>query len=352
MLGEMMRSKTQKQRLAKNGVEGMPKILVTGGAGFIGSNMVAALLAGGGYQVVVCDQFGSDDKWRNLAKHTVTEFVAPRDMFIWLEMFGDEVEAVIHMGAISSTTEKDVDLILETNHTLSLALMRWCTQNQVRFIYASSAATYGDGSAGFDDSYDPRYLARLKPLNPYAWSKHSVDLHLVARVMANDPMPPQWVGLKFFNVYGPNEYHKGNQRSVACTIFPDAKAGKPVKLFKSHRPDYQDGGQLRDFIHVKDCVQVILWMLANPQVSGLFNVGTGQARSFADLAHAVFAALGKPPSIEYIDMPEAIRDRYQYFTQAEMGRLYAAGYRQPFTSLEEGVRDYVQNYLMQDDPYL
>lgn len=328
----------------------MKRILVTGGAGFIGSNIAGYLADHTDYRVVVADEFGESDKWRNLSKHSIFEIIAPEDVFFWLEGNKADLDVIIHMGAVSSTTETDVDFILEHNFTLSRGLWNWAAQNGKRFIYASSAATYGSGKAGFED--DATALSTLRPLNAYGWSKHLFDQFVsVATRAPHDKVPAQWVGLKFFNVYGPNEYHKGEQASVVEQIFPHAKYGRPVKLFKSHHPDYKDGGQLRDFVYVKDCVRVVMWLLANPAVNGLFNLGTGKARSFADLAAATFVAVGKPAAIQYIDMPEAIRDKYQYHTEARMERLRAAGYTESFYSLEEGVKDYVQGYLAQEDPY-
>jgi len=326
-------------------------ILVTGGAGFIGSNLVAGLAGAGLGPVAVCDMFGHDAKWKNLAKHPVHEVVDPTELPLFLDQCGTAIEAVFHMGAISATTETDVDLIMRTNLTLSQSLWRFCIDADCPFIYASSAATYGDGSQGFADDNDPAALAALRPLNPYGWSKKLFDDFAIAESAAGNA-PPFWAGLKFFNVYGPNEYHKEDMRSVIHKIFPDAATGKPVTLFKSHRPDFEDGGQSRDFVYVKDCAAVISWLADTPDVSGLYNLGTGEARSFKDLATATFAALNRKPNIEYVDTPEAIRDKYQYFTEAKMDRLRAAGYDKPFTSLEDGVMDYVQNYLVKDDPYL
>jgi ADP-L-glycero-D-manno-heptose 6-epimerase len=325
-------------------------IFLTGGAGFIGSNLAAAL-AERGHDVAVCDRFDSADKWRNLAKHELANLVAPEDWRAWLDKHASQVEAVIHLGAISSTMETDIDRLVENNIRLSLGLWDWCAARAVRFIYASSAATYGDGAAGFEDDGSPAALARLRPLNPYGWSKHAVDRRIARMVDRGEVAPPQWVGLKFFNVFGPNEYHKGAMQSVLAQNFARVRAGEPIRLFRSHRNDYPDGGQLRDFIYVRDCVDVMLWLLNHPTVSGLFNLGTGQARTFADLAHALFAALNRPAQIQYIDMPESIRGKYQYFTEAPMERLRHAGYANPFTPLEAGVADYVQGYLNADDPY-
>ncbi len=330
----------------------MKRVLVTGGAGFIGSNIAGTLADRTDYRVVVVDEFGESAKWRNLSKHRIYEIISPGEVFYWLESNKAELDAIIHMGAISSTTEKNVDLILETNFTLARGLWNWAAQNKKRFIYASSAATYGSGEAGFVDDPAVEALAKLRPLNAYGWSKHLFDQFVSIAVSSGaDKRPSQWAGLKFFNVYGPNEYHKGDQASVIEQIYPHAKYGRPVKLFKSYREGYADGGQLRDFIYVKDCVRVVIWLLGHPEVNGLYNVGTGKARSFADLANATFAAVGKPPSITYIDMPEEIRDKYQYFTQADMTRLNAAGYTDAFYSLEDGVKDYVEHYLSKEDPY-
>ncbi len=325
-------------------------IIVTGGAGFIGSNLVAGLEEAIGGDIVVVDRLGTGDKWRNIAKRELAELVEPDGLFDLLERHRGDVEAIFHLGAISSTTETDADLIVRENLTLPMRLWHWCAENRTRLIYASSAASYGDGSDGFDDDMRPEALATLRPLNPYGWSKHLFDRRAV-RLAASGVHPPQWAGLKFFNVYGPNEYHKGSMKSVVAQITPKILAGETAKLFKSHHPDYADGGQLRDFVYVDDCVRVMLWLLETPRVNGLFNLGTGAARSFADLAHAVFAALGQDPRIDYIDMPEAIRDRYQYFTQARMERLRETGYPGQFTPLEEGVRRYVKGFLTSDDPY-
>jgi len=327
-------------------------IIVTGGAGFIGSNVVNALAAQHPGEVVVCDWLEDGDKWRNIAKAELADVIMPEDLEEFLVDYGSDVDLIVHMGAISATTERDADLIVESNIRLTLDLWHWCAEHGVRFIYASSAATYGDGAAGFDDDMAIDALADLHPLNAYGWSKHFIDRRIARLIAQGRKTPPQWAGLKFFNVYGPNEYHKDDMRSVIHKIFPDAAAGKSVTLFKSHRPDFEDGGQSRDFVYVKDCADVISWLAESPNVSGLYNLGTGEARSFKDLATATFAALNRKPNIEYVDTPESIRDKYQYFTEAKMDRLRAAGYEAPFTSLENGVMDYVQNYLVKDDPYL
>ena len=325
-------------------------ILITGGAGFIGSN-IAAALAERGQRVAVCDRLRQADKWRNLAKVPLRELIAPDALQPWLQAHAAEVEAIVHMGAISSTTETDADLVTEVNFRLSLVLWRWCTSLGKRFIYASSAATYGGGEQGFDDNASPEGLARLRPLNAYGWSKHLFDQWVARDLSEGSPQPPQWVGLKFFNVYGPNEYHKGAMRSVVAQKFPLARDDQAVTLFRSDRPDVPDGAQKRDFVYVRDCVAVTLWLLEHPEVSGLFNLGTGQARSFQDVARALFAAVHRPVRIGYLEAPAAVRAHYQYFTEARMERLRKAGYTHPFTCLEDGVRDYVERYLSQADPY-
>lgn len=325
-------------------------ILVTGGAGFIGSNLVAAL-SEQGQEVIVCDWLRQDERWRNIAKHDVADVVAPEQLMAFLAGKGQAVKAIVHMGAISATTETDVDAIVANNIRLTLDMWDWATAQRVPFLYASSAATYGDGEAGFDDAFSCEALARLRPLNAYGWSKHFIDRRIAQLIARGRPTPPQWAGLKFFNVYGPNEYHKGGMKSVIAQNCARVAGGEPLRLFRSYRADYADGGQLRDFVYVADCVKVVLWLLQNPQVSGLFNLGTGEARSWLDLGRALFAALDRPEVIEFIAMPEQIRPKYQYFTQASMGRLRAAGYDAPFTSLEAGVADYVRNYLTASDPY-
>ncbi len=305
-----------------------------------------------GGDLAVIDRLGCDEKWRNIAKRSLAAIVPPEETFAFLDRHTDAITAIVHLGAISATTETDADLIVRSNFRLTLDLWDWCATHRVRLIYASSAATYGDGAAGFEDDPDPAALARLQPLNAYGWSKHATDRRVMALVNRGAPTPPQWAGLKFFNVYGPNEYHKGGMKSVVAHVFPRAVAGEAARLFRSHRPDYADGGQLRDFVWVGDVVDVILWLLDHPQVSGLYNLGSGQARSFRDLAEAVYRALGQEPKIEYVDTPEAIRAKYQYFTQASMTRLRAAGYDRQMTPLEAGVTRYVTEFLAQEDPYL
>jgi ADP-L-glycero-D-manno-heptose 6-epimerase len=328
-------------------------IIVTGGAGFIGSNLVAALEERGRHDLVVCDRLGHGDKWRNLAKRELAAIIPPERLMTFLgdQRWRSAIEAIFHLGAISSTTEPDADLVVQSNFTLTMQLWDWCAEQGVPFIYASSAATYGAGDAGFDDDGSVAGLANLRPLNSYGWSKHLVDRRIARLVEANAPRPPHWAGVKFFNVYGPNEAHKGDMMSLVAKLFPRARAGEKARLFRSHNPAYQDGGQLRDFVYVRDCVDMLLWLYEHPKVNGLFNIGTGKARSFADLAAATFRAVGRAPVYEFIDTPVEIRDKYQYFTEARMDRLRAAGYDKPFTALEDGVADYVTNFLACPDPY-
>ena len=325
-------------------------ILVTGGAGFIGSNVVAAL-AERGEPVAVCDPVGDDDKWRNLAKAELRDVFHPEYLTTWLQQHADRLGAVIHMGAISATDARDSELLVRVNFGLSWQLWQWCAERGKRFIYASSAATYGAGEQGYDDDPSPEALARLRPLNLYGWSKHLFDRRVARAVHDGEKLPAQWAGLKFFNVYGPNEYHKGNMRSVIARNYATAARGDEVMLFKSHRADVADGEQKRDFVYVGDCAEVILWLLDHPAVTGLFNVGTGRSRSFADLVEALFAATGRPARIGYREMPQAMQDHYQYFTEARMQRLRDAGFARAFKSIEEGVGLYVKRYLSQPDIY-
>jgi len=324
-------------------------LLVTGGAGFIGSNVVAALNDAGRADVAVCDALGHEGKWRNLAKRQLADIVPPAELLNWLK--GRRLDAVIHLGAISATTATEGDLVVETNFRMPLRLLDWCTTNPTPFIYASSAATYGDGKQGFSDDPSMGALKTLRPMNLYGWSKHLFDMAVASRVERKEKLPPQWAGLKFFNVFGPNEYHKGTMMSVLARRFDDIRAGRTVQLFKSHREGIADGDQRRDFIYVDDVVRVVMWLLATPSVNGLFNVGTGKARSFKDMMLSAYAALGKSPNIQYVDMPLAIRDSYQYFTEAEVDRLRDAGYNGGFTTLEEAVGLYVQGYLDASDRF-
>ena len=326
--------------------------LVTGGAGFIGSNIVAHLCRAG-HDVVVADTLGdaSTGKWRNLLKHPVRDIIRPDAVLAWIDSDGADLAGIIHMGAISATTAADVDEVVQTNFTFSKCLWDAAVRLQKPLIYASSAATYGDGARGFSDEGGFDAHLQLMPLNAYGYSKKLFDLHVLHASENRRPVPPQWVGLKFFNVYGPNEYHKGPMQSVVAQIAPKVFAGETVELFKSHNPDYADGGQMRDFVSVQDVVQVIAWFMGTPSVSGIFNLGSGHARSFADLTHATAAAMGRVADIHYIDMPQEIRKHYQYFTEANMQKLRAAGYPHPMLSLDDGVADYVQNYLLRPDRY-
>jgi ADP-L-glycero-D-manno-heptose 6-epimerase len=324
-------------------------ILITGGAGFIGSNLQAALVRRG-HETVVVDTLGCDGKWHNLAKHPPARVVQPDELDGFLDSY-PPLEMVFHLGAVSETTAVDGDHTWATNVELSRYLWDWCATRGVPLVYASSAATYGDGSQGFDDDFSLPALERLRPLNLYGWTKHAFDM-LVAKVLTVRQQPPQWAGLKFFNVYGPNEYHKGKMISVVKVKHDEIAAGGPARLFKSDRPGLADGAQARDFIWVGDVVDVMLWLMENPAVSGLFNLGTGRARTYLDLAHAVADAAGQPRKVEFIDMPAILRGQYQSFTQAPMERLRAAGYAATFTPLEEGIRRYVQDHLATPDIFV
>jgi ADP-L-glycero-D-manno-heptose 6-epimerase len=325
---------------------GNTMIIVTGATGFIGSNIVADLNAVGRSDIILVDDLGTESKWKNIAKRRFQDIVLPAELNALLgKLPGGDM--VYHMGANSSTTSFDGDRILLSNFRASKSLWEWCSATQTPLIYASSAATYGDGALGFSDDQSLAALDALRPLNLYGWSKHAFDKWAVAQTAS----PPQWCGLKFFNVYGPNENHKAEMRSLVCKNTAAVAGGQVVKLFKSYRADFKDGHQLRDFLYVKDCTRVMLWLAGQPQNSGIFNLGTGVARSFVDLIQAIALSLGEKVNFEFVDMPESIRANYQYFTQADMHKLAAAGYDQKFHTLEDGVADYVTKYLTQADIY-
>ena len=326
-------------------------LVVTGAAGFIGSVLAAALNEAGRSDLVMVDRFGHDEKWRNIAKRDFFEIVPVEGLHSWLERFGGDVEAIFHLGAISATTFTDADEIIANNLNYSIALWRWCAAAQRPLIYASSAATYGDGTAGFDDAGGIDAFKRLRPMNLYGWSKHAFDLWALRQAAAGSA-PPHWAGLKFFNVFGPNEHHKGDMMSLVAKNYRKVAAGETIRLFKSHRPDYRDGEQRRDFVYVKDCVAAMLWLWRQGRDSGIYNIGTGEARSFLDLMNALGAACGRAPNIEFVDIPPEIRPNYQYFTEAKLTRLRQAGYNAPFTPLEAAVTDLVTHHLAQSDPYL
>ena len=328
-------------------------IIVTGGAGFIGSALVAALNRRGVKDIVIVDELTheeldnkSDERGKNLESLSFADY-AEKTEFLEMVLEGKvewDVEAVLHMGACSDTTETDATYLTKNNYEYTRVLAQWASDADIRFIYASSAATYGDGSKGFSDN--EAEIGKLHPLNLYGYSKQLFDLWA-----QEEGLLEKIVGLKYFNVFGPNEYHKGSMRSFVLKAFGQIQANGKVGLFKSYESEYEDGGQVRDFIYINDAVDMTLFFLDNPQIGGLFNIGTGKARAWNDLAGAVFAAMGKETKIEYIEMPESIRNQYQYFTKAEMGKLCKTGYDKKTMSLEEAIKDYVQNYL-QEGKYL
>jgi ADP-L-glycero-D-manno-heptose 6-epimerase len=326
--------------------------LITGGAGFIGSNIAAALDAAGS-DIVISDRLGSDDfKWRNIANRRLFDLVPPDATPAFLEVNRGKIRGVVHMGAISTTTEADVDAIVRNNIRLSIDLWTYCARERIPLVYASSSATYGDGRQGFLDRFDADYLSRLRPLNAYGWSKNMFDRWVSRGIGAGTPSPPRWAGLKFFNVYGPNEYHKGSQRSVAVQMHARIRERGSVRLFRSENPKYADGGQMRDFVWVGDCVRLALWALEDPAApSGLYNVGSGMARSFLDNAKIMFKEMGVEPNVEFVDLPANLRGKYQYYTCANMDKARAAGFAVPATGLEDGLRLYIRDHLEAADPH-
>ncbi|MCS6789740.1 MAG: ADP-glyceromanno-heptose 6-epimerase [Bacteroidia bacterium] len=315
-------------------------ILITGAAGFIGSALTAFLNERGYTELVLVDDFSLPVKRRNWTQKKYRFVVEREQLFDWVYSYKRDIQAIFHLGARTDTTLREEEPFRQLNLIYSQRLWEFAVEADVPFFYASSAATYGKGEHGFSD--DERLLPSLQPLNPYAASKHAFDVWAVAQ----PHKPPRWAGFKFFNVFGPNEYHKGRMASVVWHGFLQIQQEGLIRLFRSHRPDYQDGEQKRDFVYIKDVVQVLLFFLENTLPSGIYNLGTGQARSFLDLARALFQSLSLPEKIEFIDTPPSIRESYQYFTQADIHKLRQAGYTQPFTSLEEGIHDYVQNYLL------
>jgi ADP-L-glycero-D-manno-heptose 6-epimerase len=327
-------------------------IVITGGAGMIGSMMAWHLNTKLGRQdIIIVDRITHENQWQNLVHRHYAEYLDKDQLFDFLED-NDDVTAVIHMGAISATTERDFNKLVADNMHYSQDLWSWCAEYEVPFFYASSAATYGAGEHGYDDAS----IEGLRPLNGYGYSKHFFDQWVLEQVKQKQPAPPAWAGFKFFNVYGPNEYHKERMASVALHTFNQFSETGTMRLFKGTKPGIADGMQLRDFVYVKDVADVMGFFLETalkqkPVASAIYNIGTGQARSFKDLATNVMTSMAREPDITYIDMPQDLQGKYQYFTQAEMQKLRNAGYKKPFTSLEEGVKDYVQNYLMQADAY-
>lgn len=320
-------------------------IIVTGAAGFIGSCLVSRLNKSGYNDIIVVDDFSKTEKAHNLEQKTIAAKVGRKDFIAWLNDFGQEVEMIFHIGARTDTTEFDKAIFDELNVNYSIDVWNACVKFNIPLVYASSAATYGLGEMGYEDKHE--LINELKPLNPYGDSKNDFDKW----VLEQTQFPPFWAGLKFFNVYGPNEYHKGRMASVIFHAFHQINATGAMKLFRSHNPNYTDGGQLRDFVYVKDVVEVCLFLMEKKPSSGIYNLGSGTARTFLDLAKNTFKHLGKEADISFIDTPIDIRDKYQYFTEAVMGKLLNAGYSGGFHTLEEGVEDYVKNYLIEEKYY-
>ncbi|HEY6062459.1 MAG TPA: ADP-glyceromanno-heptose 6-epimerase [Chitinophagaceae bacterium] len=329
-------------------------ILLTGAAGFIGSYLLSYLNKKGYENIIIVDDFREEDKKPNYETKRFINKIEREDLFDWLKANNPKIDFVFHLGARTDTTEFDYAIHEKLNVEYSKKIWNYCAEKNIPLVYASSAATYGNGKFGYKDDND--LVGKLQPLNPYGISKNEFDKWALrqthdSQLTTHDSSPPFWTGLKFFNVYGPNEYHKGRMASMIFHGYNQIQKTGKVKLFKSHRSEFKDGEQLRDFIYVEDVAKVCCWLMDNKIESGLYNLGTGKARTFNDLAKATFAAMGKEPVIEYIDMPEDIRDKYQYFTEADMCKLRKVGYSKEFYSLEEGVGDYVMNFLLQKKYY-
>lgn len=326
------------------------KIVVTGATGFIGSNLLAELEKRGYEQIVAVDWFGKEGKWKNVAKRSKVYYLAPESLTEYIDENHDSIDCLIHLGAISSTTETDGDVIVSTNYRLSVDLFEICYRWSISFIYASSAATYGNGEFGYIDNSSLEFLANLRPMNLYGWSKNQTDIYITRKEGFNQD-GIQIVGLRFFNVYGPNEYHKGSQKSIIEPFMNQLLTEGAIHLFKSNVEDLENGNQARDFIYVDDCVDVIIWFIKHKSVSGLFNVGTGEATTYNQIAQYISEAIERPCNVEYISMPENLLSQYQNFTCADLTKLRNIGYTKEMISAKDGIRDYIQNFLTKQDKY-
>ncbi len=325
------------------------KIIITGALGFIGSNLLYSLEQNGYTSVIAVDWFGKDERWKNAAKRSAIKFISPEKLMEYISNKKEDIKAIIHLGAISSTTETDGDLIMATNYSLSIELFEFAKEYNIQFIYASSAATYGNGQNGFEDIDTIEYLSNLRPLNLYGWSKNQFDLYVAHQHGFSEGC--QTVALKFFNVYGPNEYHKKNQMSVINSFFEQASTQREIKLFQSNDSNIKDGEQSRDFVYVSDCVKVILWFLSHPNTSGIFNVGTGNATTFNEVANVIRKQINVDAKLSYIPIPESIDKQYQNYTCANISKLRKVGYDEPMTLIIDGVSSYIKNFLTQQDKY-
>lgn len=325
--------------------------VITGGAGFLGSNLAAGIEERNMGEITIIDRFENDNRWKNIAKRSIRDIVFPENMMEYLDKNANNIEGLIHISFTGFSEEKDVDQLIEERINTTWKLWEWCAEHRVPFVYDSTAGVYGDGSLGFVDDDSASGLSKLSPLSPAAWTKLFVDRKIVNTINAGEAVPPQWIGFRCFNLYGPNEYHSTRHRSVVPGIYNAAKSNRLFPLFKSANPSFKNGEQMRDFIYVDDAVDIVLWLIQHPEISGIFNIGTGHARTYLDVLKAVYEALGEKPEWDFIELPADVKEKYQYFTQADVQKLRSVGYTKPFTTIEEGVTKYVKEYLDTEDQY-